>query len=65
MLSSSLEPTLIDLDVPDSTGAVRSAHRVSVEAAFQFCERYADEMPEVVKRFRAQRRSPCSVEFVL
>ena len=57
-------PNPPDLQLPDWSGADRSAQRVSSEAAFRFCERYAREMPEVVKRARSQRRNPCPVEFV-
>lgn len=62
----SSEPTPLEaLDLPDWSAADDSAARVSVEAAFALCERYLAEMPEVVQRLRAQRGTPCPVEFVL
>jgi hypothetical protein len=56
-------PSPVDLDMPDWSGADWSNERVSPEAAYRFCEQYAREMPELVKRLRAQRRTPCPVEF--
>lgn len=53
------------LNLPDWSGADDSSARVSADAAFALCERYAVELPETVRRLRAQRRSPCPVEFVL
>lgn len=58
-------PSSADLDLPDWSGADWSSQRVSAETAFRLCERYAEEMPEVVKRLRANRRQPCSAEFEL
>jgi len=54
-----------DFDLPDWSGTDRTPPHISVQAAFRFCERYAAEMPEVVKKLRAERKQPCSVEFVL
>lgn len=53
------------LDLPDWSAADNRSARVSADAAFALCERYAAELPETVQRLRAQRRSPCPVEFVL
>lgn len=58
-------PGPLDVDLPDWSGADWSTRRISPEAAFRLCERYAREMPDVVKKLRAQRRTPCRVEFVL
>jgi hypothetical protein len=53
------------LDLSDWSAADDSTARVSVEAPLALCERYLAEMPEVVQRLRAQRGTPCPVEFVL
>ena len=53
------------LDLPDWSAADDRSARVSPDAAFALCERYAVEMPATVQRLRAQRRTPCPVEFVL
>jgi hypothetical protein len=53
-----------ELALPDWSGADDSPRRISPEAAFALCERYAAEMPEVVARLRRQWREPCPVEFV-
>lgn len=53
------------LDLPDWSGADDRSVRVSPKAAFALCERYAVEMPAMVQRWQAQRRTPCPVEFVL
>lgn len=55
-----LEP----LDLPDWSAADHRAGRVTVEAGFSLCERYAAGMPATVRRLRAQRPPPCPVEFV-
>jgi len=53
------------LDLPDWSQTDDRTARVSAEAAFALCEQYAADMPEVIKKLQAQRRSPCPVEFVL
>lgn len=53
------------LDLPDWSAADDRSVRLSAEAAFALCERYAVEMVATVQRLRAQRRPPCPVEFVL
>jgi hypothetical protein len=53
------------LDLPDWSEANDRSDRISADAAFALCEQYAREMPEVMKKLRAQRRIPCPVEFVL
>ncbi len=58
-------PPKDDLELPDWSGSQHSRQPLSTDAAFQFCERYAAEWPEVVKRLRARRPEPCHVEFVL
>lgn len=64
--SESSDPTPPEtLDMPDWSGADDRSARVSPEAAFALCECYAAEMPAAVQRLRAQRRTPCPVEFVL
>ena len=58
-----IEPETLDL--PDWSRADDGSTRVSPDAAFALCEQYAAEMPELVKKLRAQRPPPCPVEFVL
>ena len=53
------------LDLPDWSGADDRSARVSPDAAFALCERYAVEMAATVQRLLVQRRTPCPVEFVL
>jgi hypothetical protein len=53
------------LDLPDWSAADDRPGRVSADAAFALCERYAVEMAATVQRLRTQRRTPCPVEFVL
>jgi len=53
------------LDLPDWSAADDRSARVTPDAAFALCERYAVEMAATVQRLRAQRRTPCSVEFLL
>lgn len=65
MWNSDSKSDLPDLDLPNWSGADWGNQRVSPEVAYRLCEQYAREMPEVVKRLRAQRRTPCPVEFVL
>lgn len=64
--SDSNDPTQPEtLDLPDWSAADDRSARVSPEAAFALCERYPVEMAATVQRLRAQRRTPCAVEFVL
>lgn len=64
--SDSHGPTPLEaLDLPDWSGADDRSARVSPEAAFALCERYAVEMAPTVQQLRAQRRTPCPVEFTL
>jgi hypothetical protein len=58
-----IEPETLDL--PDWSQADNGSTRIFPEAAFALCEQYAAEMPEVIKKLRAQRPPPCPVEFVL
>lgn len=53
------------LDLPDWSAADDRSARVTPDAAFALCERYTVEMAATVQRLRAQRRTPCSVEFLL
>ncbi len=53
------------LDLPDWSAANDRSARLTPEAAFAPCERYAIEMGATVPRLRAQRRTPRPVEFVL
>jgi hypothetical protein len=52
------------LDLPDWSAADDRSARLTPEAAFALCERYAVEMGAIVQRLRARRRTPCPVEFV-
>ncbi|HRZ36148.1 MAG TPA: hypothetical protein P5534_07270 [Candidatus Paceibacterota bacterium] len=53
------------LDLPDWPAADDRSVRVSPDAAFALCERYAVEMAATVQRLQVQRRTPCTVEFVI
>jgi len=53
------------LDLPDWSDTDDRSARVSADAAFALCEQYAAEMPDTAKKLRAQRRTPCPVEFIL
>ncbi len=54
-----------DLELPDWSGMDDSTARVTVEAAFAYCEQYPQWFPEWTRQARAQRPPKCLVEFVL
>ena len=54
-----------ELDFPDWSEMDDSTSRVGPEAAFEYCDRYAQWFPELTRKACAQRPPKCLVEFVL
>ncbi len=59
------EPAAVELEFPDWSGMDDSTARISPETAFEYCERYAQLFPELVRKVREGRPAKCLVEFVL
>jgi hypothetical protein len=54
-----------DLEFPDWSGMDTTSARISVDAAFRFCEQYAAWFPEAARVWQSRRVEKCPVEFVL